>query len=98
MSSPVHTKKSFSNETIHLDNNQFDHCEFDNCEIVYSGTGKFSLSNNSFNGCRWTFEGPAANAIEFMSAMYAMGGGAKDLIEKTFENIRRGAQTKPAAH
>lgn len=98
MSSLVHAKKSFRNETIQLDNNQFDHCQFDNCQLVFSGTGNIGLSNCSFNDCIWTFGGSAANTIQFMTALYAMGGGAKDLIESTFDNIRRGAQNNPVTH
>jgi hypothetical protein len=58
--------------------------------MVFHGFGPVGLENCSFTNCSWHFSGPAANAVQFMTALYAMGGGAKDLIDATLANIRSG--------
>jgi len=42
------------------------------------------------NNCRWSFEGPAGNTLEFMRAIYHhLGTAGRQIVETTFENIRR---------
>ena len=81
------TNKPFKKETVNLNGNQFDHCTFINCELIFNGVGSVGLTNCSFNHCRWTFQGPAADTVAFMKALYSMGGGGKDLIVQTFNDI-----------
>ena len=38
---------------------------------------------------RWTFEGLAGLTVNFMTAFYR--AGVTDLIDQTFDNIRRGS-------
>lgn len=82
-------KQAFANERIILDYNEFDHCVFTTCTLVYRATGAVQLVNCAFDNCQWVFEGPAADAIQFMQAIYAGAGpGGRELMEATFEKIR----------
>jgi hypothetical protein len=88
-------KQDFSNQQINLDDNEFSECTFTNCNCVFQGTGIVTLTNCSFSSSLFTFSGPAANTITFMTNMYS--GGFKDLIEGTFNSIRnnvKGASLK----
>lgn len=78
----------FENQDVVLDFHEFDHCTFKNCRMIIHGYGPFSLNNSELGDCRWEFSGPAATAIQAMTMLYQ--GGAKELIEKTFQNIRKG--------
>lgn len=79
--------KKFNKESVNLNGNEFDHCTFNNCKLIFNGVGSVTLTNNSFNDCAWIFEGPAADTVAFMKALYSMGGGGKDLIVHTFNEI-----------
>jgi hypothetical protein len=83
-----HVGETFTNQTVVLDGNDYRNCTFTNCEIVFNGTASVSLNGISFNNCQWTFDGPAGLTINFMTALYQ--AGVTDLIDQTFENIRRG--------
>ena len=67
----------FQDEPVNLNGNQFDHCTFNNCELIFNGVGSVTLTNNAFNDCKWIFEGPAADTVAFMKALYSMGGGGR---------------------
>ena len=79
--------QTFKNEAIKLDGNEYTNCTFEKCELIYAGYGSVSLAGNEFIGCKWTFIDSAQRTIQFMTALYH--GGAKELIEKTIENIRK---------
>lgn len=87
--------KSFNDEEVRLDSNEFTNCTFTNCNMVYGGTGTVVMSGCTFNNLKWTFTDAAANTIQFMTAMYqGAGAGGKQLIESTFNNIRQGITPK----
>lgn len=81
----------FENQDIVLDFHQFDHCTFTNCLMIVHGYGDFQLSDSNLIQCRWEFAGPAANAIKAMTILYH--GGAKELIDQTFKDIRSGTSS-----
>jgi len=81
-------RQTFSNATIIIDGNEYLECKFERCKIVYCGVAVVALNGCSFSDCEWSFDGPAARTVQFMSALYASGGGAKELIEQTLRNIR----------
>jgi hypothetical protein len=81
-------KASYTNTTEHLDGNEYLDCNFNNVLLVYSGGEPPKLVGCSFDGCNWKFEGAAERTLYFMGGLYH--GGGKDLIEKTFDNIRTG--------
>ena len=91
----LHEGASFSNETVVLDGNEYRNCTFTNCEIIFGATAGVSLNGISFNNCRWTFTGPAGTTINFMTALYQ--AGVTDMLDQTFENIRRGSHRQPDA-
>lgn len=80
-------KREFRNEPINLNGNQFDHVQFHGCKMIFTGVGGLGLTNCGFHECTWHFEGPAADTVAFMKAMYDMGGGGRDLILATFKNV-----------
>lgn len=87
--------KTFSNEDIHLDFNEFIDCKFVECNIIYHGYGPVKLEGCSFENIRWSFSDAAAKTLNFMSGLYAGGGeGAKKLIETTVKNIITGQYLK----
>jgi len=83
-----HKNKTFRKKTVLLDGNEYISCRFLDCTIEYRGGGNIVLDSNSFQGCRWSFAGEAANTLAFMGSLYAQGGESKALIEQTFNNIR----------
>jgi hypothetical protein len=60
--------KRFENERIVVSGRRFERCVFVDCELVYRG-GRVDLIANSFDGCRWAFEGPAAETLGFIGAL-----------------------------
>jgi len=81
---------SFKDTVVTLDGIHYERCVFENCTIQYSGLGEFGLVGCSFNSCRWAFSGPAANTLTFMKHIYKdMGQFGKELVESTFENIKK---------
>ena len=79
-------KMTFEGKTISLDGGSFYECHFKGCTLIFNGVLPVTMDACSFDDCKWQFSGPAQNTIGFMQALYA--GGAKDLIENTFLNIR----------
>ncbi|MFE0412640.1 hypothetical protein ACFW0S_28470 [Citrobacter freundii] len=80
----------FENTTIILDGLHYEACTFESCVIQYSGLGEFGLVGCTFNACTWSFAGPAANTLAFMSNIYKnMGDFGKELVESTFENLKK---------
>ena len=93
-----HVGETFTNQSVVLDGNDYRTCTFTNCELVFRGTASVSLHEVTANDCRWTFAGAAGMTIKFMTALYQ--GGFSDMIDLTFENIRRGShqqQEQPPA-
>jgi hypothetical protein len=90
-----HEGKEFNNETVRLDGNNYVRCVFRNCQIQFGGTDNVGLDTCEFYECKWTFVDAAQRTLEFMAAMYhGMGDFGKDLVEKTFENIKKRNQPK----
>lgn len=82
--------KTFKNETIDIDFNQFSKCQFENCTLVYHGYGVIGMDVCSFNNVNWSFADAAASTLQFMHGLYhGAGEGGKNLIELTFNNIRK---------
>lgn len=80
--------KKFKDTVINLDGCTFEGCQFDQCTLIYSGLMPISLQSNAFNDCKWELAGSASNCIAFLAALYH--GGARELVEHTFEEIRKG--------
>ena len=84
--------QDFTGQEITLDGNTFTGCTFRNCRVVFRATAPCTLTANSFKeNINWTFDGPAALTVQFMTALYhGMGKGGRELIEQTFKNIQGG--------
>ena len=79
-----------SGVTQELDGKEFDGCTFHDCTLVYSGGDPPTIRNCNFGNCRWEFRSAADRTIGFMRALYhGMGEGGRQLVEQTFENIKR---------
>jgi len=87
--------RSFQNETIRLDGKNFLNCRFENVVLQYSGEGPFSLQGSQFHGhFQFMFDGPAARAVQALSAMYTgFGDRGRETVEMFFDSIRN-----PAPH
>lgn len=87
--------ETFANQDVLLDGNSYINCKFRECKIIFGARGPVGLVDCNFNRCRWGFDGPAADTITFMAAMYAVPG-MKDVLEATFDNIRgKGPKPQP---
>jgi hypothetical protein len=83
-------RSSFVNSKEHIDGKKYFGCRFEKSMLVFSGTAPVTLDGCTFIDVQWVFDGPAANTLKFMAGMYS--GGAKELIEATFNNIRGQSQ------
>jgi hypothetical protein len=81
--------ETFVGETIRIDARRFENCVFDSCILQFGAVEPATLIHNEFRNCQWEFVGPAAATLEFMTGLYH--GGAQEMVEQTFENIRRGS-------
>lgn len=84
----LYKSQTFEDQVIELDGNQFTNCIFKRCEFHYRGKENPTLKYNEFQGCKWEFQDAAMRTLQFMAALYH--GGAKELIDDTFENIQKG--------
>lgn len=80
----------FEDEDIVLDFHAFKKCKFKNCKLIFHGHGPVKLESCMFDSCSWEFAGPAANTLNFMTALYHNKLGAEKIIEQTINNIING--------
>jgi hypothetical protein len=85
----LYQDRTFTNETVVLDGNDYRNCTFTDCVIVFRATAVVSMNGVTTNNCRWTFEGAAELTVKFMTALYQ--GGFSEMIDMTIDNIRRGS-------
>ena len=82
-------RSKFSGKTIRLDGQYFVNTDFVNCTMIYSGTKGVTMVGCKIVQTKIVFDGPAASTMKFVRGMYH--GGAADLIERTFDEIRENA-------
>lgn len=80
--------ESFEDRQVRLDGNEYRRCVFRRCKLQFGAMEPVTAVDCSFEECDWMFTGAAALTVGFMTALYQ--AGAKQLIERTFENIRHG--------
>jgi hypothetical protein len=78
--------QTFEDAKISLDGGSFYSCTLRRCTLVYSGLLPVIFEGGIMDACKWEFNGPAMNTIQFLSAMYK--GGSAELVESTFRAIR----------
>lgn len=83
-------QETFTNVQVRIDGNQFINCRFESCTIEYRGEHQLVLSGCHFVGCRWFFNGPAGETLQFLGALYADGdAGLKKMVEETLQNVTK---------
>jgi hypothetical protein len=81
----------FENRTVLIDGNEYVGCEFTTCTIEFRATARPQLINCHFAGCRWSFNGPAADTIRFLTALYSNGDPVlQAVVDQTLANVRTG--------
>jgi hypothetical protein len=86
--------QTYTRQTIHLDGCSFYNCVFDRCRMIYAGLMSNTLNTCKLIDCTWSFEGPALNTVQYLSALYADGGDSAKLVEATFNDIRSGSHSR----
>jgi hypothetical protein len=87
----IYQNESFQNERIELSGNAYHGCRFENCELVYRGDRSPTFQDNEFIDSVFVFTDAAIRTIYFLSNMYHAGAGGREVVDNTFEDIRRGA-------
>jgi hypothetical protein len=85
----IYQNQSFKDERVDLSDNVFHSCAFVNCELVYHGDRSPTFHDNQFIDSVFLFTDAAIRTIYFLSNMYHAGGGGREVVEKTFEDIRK---------
>jgi len=81
---------TYESTVVILDNQSYENCIFRNCDIIYKGTSGINIVGCKFYDCSWKLEGSAANTLQFLRTMYkGMGDFGKQMVEATFENIKK---------
>jgi hypothetical protein len=87
MLSMIAENQTFTDKRIWVDGSSFHNCRFIRCVFVYSGLmGVAIVDPAEVTDCRWEFQGPAKETINFMTAFYQ--AGSRELIESIFDDIR----------
>lgn len=80
---------SFSGGQVEIDGNHFVRCQFENTTLVFKGLSPIKMEYCEFHNVAWKFEGPAANTLSFLRAIYhGSGEFGRRLVENTFDEIR----------
>jgi hypothetical protein len=82
-----HERRTFEDETIRLDDNEFRDCKFNRCEISFAGGAIPVLDGNSFTDCSWRFDGAASRTLQFMTIFARSGPGMRQVIERTVKEV-----------
>jgi len=88
------TEQSFGKGTIvDLDGNIYTRCVFDGCRMRFSGGPIPTFAGSTIKNVIWTWHGPAANALTFLSALHNHFGapGRRD-ADEMIRNIKSGKQ------
>ena len=81
----------FENERIELSSKTFRDCTFKNCELVYNGDRSPTFNNNKFIDTVFVFTESAVRTLYFLGNIYHAGEGGREVIDKTFSDIKEGA-------
>ena len=80
----------FENTTEILDGNVYRKCRFERCRLVYRGGQLPEMADCFFNECTWTFDDAADRTLIFLKNIFhGMGNGGKQIVQQTFDNIRK---------
>jgi hypothetical protein len=82
--------QTIEDQEVELDGNVFTGCTFRRCRFVFRATDSVVMSVCRLVDCTWKAGGSAANTIKFLSEMYHYVEGGREIVEQTFEGIRKG--------
>jgi hypothetical protein len=60
--------RRFESERVVISGAHFERCTFVDCELVFDGRPTH-LVDNTFDGCRWFFEGAAATTLDLLTRL-----------------------------
>jgi hypothetical protein len=86
-----HQDKTFTGERVELTGSGFHGCTFKNCELVYRGESSPNFQDNNLIDTVFVFTDAAICTLYFLSNVYHAGRGGREVVEKTFEDIRQSA-------
>jgi hypothetical protein len=68
-----HEGKTFTDEKVTVDGNQFVRCTFDGCQIIYCGGELPFIQECHFNDCLWRLMDAAWQVERYLKNLYASG-------------------------
>ena len=86
-----HRDETFENQRVELADNRYHQCVFKNCELVFDGHRSPTFSDNQFIDSVFVFTDHAVRTLYFLSNIYHAGDGGREVIERTFQDVRDGA-------
>lgn len=90
-------KRTFQNETVTLDFNEFVGCSFKGCALLYHGHTGLSLNGCNLADSQLLFAGPAGMTLNVLAAMYA-DPGMRALADAILNDVRTNRVRTPASH
>jgi len=87
----IYQNQTFKNEQVELSGNAYHGCRFEHCELVYRGEPSPTFQDNEFVDSVFIFADAAIRTMYFLANMYHAGAGGREVVEKTFDDIRRRA-------
>jgi hypothetical protein len=76
-------------QRVILDEKEYRDKHFDQCELIITGRGQIRLINCTFGSNHLGFDGPAAQAIDALTGMYAEPT-FRPFVEATIDQIKTG--------
>jgi hypothetical protein len=81
--------QTIEDQDVPLDGNVFTGCTFRRCQFIFRG-GCVVMGVCRIVDCTWKAGGAAGNTIAFLSEMYRFVEGGQEIVENTFDKIRKG--------
>lgn len=93
----LYSGKVFTNQRVRVDGNSYTDCTFTGCALIYGGNGTgVVMAGCKLDNTRIEFDECAGETIRFLTGLYH--GGFKEIVEQTFENVRRGQHPVPPSN
>ena len=80
------SKKTFNNQTINLDGNEYSQCTFRTCRLVYAGGPLPTFKDFNFDNCSFELDGAADRTVAFLNSVAQIQGGAS-LLKSMFRGV-----------
>ena len=87
------SNKTFKDETVDLDGNEYLGCTFQRTKMMYYGGPIPHFDGCKFGASSFMFEKGAGNALEFLRELYH--AGLHQNVEAFFDDIRRNPPPQP---